>query len=97
MHTFLLTETLYFFTGFHKFDGLVGSLIVRQPDSKEPLLRLYDFDLPSHSIVVQEWKHVNNMDLTPGLVQRNIVAVDPDSYLINGRGIYMVIIYKVAQ
>lgn len=82
---------MYFFTGLHKIDGLVGSLIVRQPDSKEPFLKLYDFDLPSHSIVVQEWKHVTNTDLLPGLVQRNIFADDPDSYLINGRGIYMVI------
>ena len=40
-------------TGFQRADGVVGSLIVREPD--DPHGALYDHDLPDHVVLIQDW------------------------------------------
>lgn len=75
--------------GLQKVDGLVGSLIVRQPDSENPVRDQYNFDLPSHVMVVEDWMHPASNEGLPGLYRR-ILGQGPDSYLINGRGVHIV-------
>lgn len=41
--------------GVQRGDGMFGSFVVRQPPSLEPHISLYDFDLPEHVIVINEW------------------------------------------
>ncbi|CAH0388415.1 unnamed protein product [Bemisia tabaci] len=84
------TEGTYFWhshDGTSKMDGLLGSLVVRQPKKKDPNWELYDDDLPSHVILFQDWMHLDSDQHFPGLRQHDI-AQSPDNYLVNGRGNY---------
>ncbi|KAG5325774.1 LAC4 protein, partial [Pseudoatta argentina] len=38
-------------------DGIIGSLIVRQADFREPHRALYDIDDPNHVVLVTQWQH----------------------------------------
>lgn len=40
-------------TGLQKIDGLYGSVIVRQPPSRDPNSHLYDFDLTTHIMLIR--------------------------------------------
>ncbi|XP_075221315.1 uncharacterized protein LOC142324284 [Lycorma delicatula] len=71
-----------------KVDGFLGSLVVRRPVSEDPNGDRYDFDLPSHVILIQDWMHETADALFPGLRTRR-VGQHADVYLINGRGIFM--------
>jgi len=66
-----------------------GPMIVRQYDSQNSLLNLYDFDLEEHIISVNDW--TNNTAITKFV---NHIYDDgnnkPDSLLINGKGAYYV-------
>lgn len=76
-------------SGLQKLDGVVGSMIIREPDSENVMRALYDWDLASHTILVQDWMHTLANDRLPGRLQKDRTQ-SPDSYLINGLGIYMV-------
>ncbi|XP_008484969.2 laccase-4-like, partial [Diaphorina citri] len=52
--------------GLQKMDGIVGSLVIRRPRSQDPLTRLYDFDLPSHVILLTDWLHTTTDTRLPG-------------------------------
>lgn len=67
----------------------MGSLVVREPDEDNPVSSLYDTDLPSHVMVIQDWMHAYSNEVLPGLLQR-ILGQGPDSYLINGWGVHVV-------
>lgn len=84
---FLIKQLSIIFLGLQKVDGIVGGLVIRRPQQQDPNGRLYDFDLPSHLIVVQDWYHKTADALFPGL-RFNDTQQMAMSYLINGRGIY---------
>ena len=44
-------------TGLQRGEGVFGSFVVRQPPSREPPTGSYDFDLPEHVIIVNEWQN----------------------------------------
>jgi hypothetical protein len=66
-------------------DGLVGNLIVRQPKARDPNSHLYDFDLPSHVILILDWYYLDADQHFPGLLTHDM-SQDAESYLIGGRG-----------
>nr|CAH7760853.1 unnamed protein product [Callosobruchus chinensis] len=72
-------------SGLQRFDGLEGSLIVRQPRSKDPHSHLYDVDDPTHVIIINGWLHQFATEQFPGLWSRNRGQY-PVNLLINGRG-----------
>lgn len=72
-------------TGLQKIDGIYGSLIVRQPPSRDPNSHLYDFDLTTHIILISDWLHEDAAERYPGRLAVN-TGQDPESMLINGRG-----------
>ncbi|XP_054290200.1 uncharacterized protein LOC129005360 [Macrosteles quadrilineatus] len=74
--------------GLQKVDGIVGSLLVRQPRTEDPNDREYDLDLPSHVIVVQDWYHMVADGMFPGLRYRDTEQMAA-SYLIQGKGQYI--------
>lgn len=68
-------------------DGALGALIVRQPMKNIRYGRLYDYDLPEHILVVQDW------DIRTGTSSFNsfhhsIGNNKPKNILINGKGEY---------
>ncbi|CAH1400296.1 unnamed protein product [Nezara viridula] len=72
-------------TAVQKVDGLVGPLIVKEIEQEEPLLPLYDEDLPEHVIMIQDWTKIPGEHFIPGV--RN-GSRSPSAYLINGRSMY---------
>lgn len=72
-------------TGLQKIDGLYGSVIVRQPPSRDPNSHLYDFDLTTHIVLISDWLHEDAAERYPGRLAVN-TGQDPESMLINGRG-----------
>nr|CAI5857900.1 unnamed protein product [Callosobruchus analis] len=72
-------------TGLQRFDGLSGSMVVRVPRSRDPNSYLYDFDDPTHVIMVNGWMHQHAVEKYPGLWTRNR-GQEPVNLLINGRG-----------
>jgi hypothetical protein len=68
-------------------DGIVGSLVIRRPRSQDPLTRLYDFDLPSHVILLTDWLHTTTDTRLPGNRFANTGSL-PESILANGRTQY---------
>nr|AQS60677.1 multicopper oxidase 4 [Sogatella furcifera] len=71
-------------SGLQKLDGFEGSLIVRQPDNQQHYRNLYDYDLPSHIIFLQDWLHITADEFYQGL-RNNPVGDLPNTYLINGK------------
>lgn len=68
-------------------DGALGALIVRQPMKKIQYGSLYDYDLPEHVMVIQDW------DIRTGTSSFNsfhhsIGNNKPKNILINGKGKY---------
>ncbi|XP_050416521.1 uncharacterized protein LOC126830218 [Patella vulgata] len=42
-------------SGVQRSDGIFGALIIRQSHQSDPHSHLYDYDLPEHSILVNDW------------------------------------------
>ncbi|XP_037886891.1 oxidoreductase OpS5 [Glossina fuscipes] len=72
-------------TGLQKLDGLYGSIVVRQPPSRDPNSHLYDFDLTTHIMLISDWLHEDAAERYPGRLAVN-TGQDPESLLINGKG-----------
>ncbi|XP_070065997.1 uncharacterized protein stw isoform X3 [Drosophila virilis] len=72
-------------TGLQKLDGLYGSVVVRQPPSRDPNSHLYDFDLTTHIMLISDWLHEDAAERYPGRLAVN-TGQDPESMLINGKG-----------
>lgn len=72
-------------TGLQKLDGLYGSIVVRQPPSKDPNSHLYDYDLTTHVMLISDWLHEDAAERFPGRLAVN-TGQDPESVLINGKG-----------
>jgi len=68
------------FSGADVTDGIIGSLIVRQADLREPHRALYDIDDPNHVILVTQWQH------SLPEVPFNQDYLKPAILLINGKG-----------
>ncbi|KAL9880339.1 multicopper oxidase 1 isoform 1-T2 [Glossina fuscipes fuscipes] len=72
-------------TGMQRGDGVFGAFIVNQPRSKDAHSHLYDFDLPEHKIIVQDWVHVPGISM---FASHHHSRGDnkPPNILINGKG-----------
>jgi hypothetical protein len=66
-------------------DGLVGNFIIREPKGRNPNSNLYDFDLPSHVMMIMDWYYLDADQHFPGLLTHD-KSQDANSYLIGGRG-----------
>ncbi|XP_067008292.2 uncharacterized protein [Anabrus simplex] len=76
------THLWHAFTGSKTTETLFGALVVRQPDSKEPHLRLYDTD--NNVVVISEWRHgLSLSNLYEGDLEE---SASPGTLLVNGRG-----------
>lgn len=49
-------------TGQQRGDGGAGMFVVRQPPSEDVHSSLYDYDLPEHQIIIQDWLLVSTND-----------------------------------
>lgn len=65
--------------------GLAGTLVVRQPKVHDPNSQLYDYDLPSHVMLILDWYYLDADQHFPGLLTHD-KSQDANSYLIGGRG-----------
>lgn len=72
-----------------KMDGLYGSIVIRQPPSKDPNSNLYDYDLTTHVILISDWFHESAVERYPGRLAVN-TGQAPESVLINGKGQFRV-------
>lgn len=74
-------------TGFHRGDGVFGSLIVRQPVADDPNHSTFDYDLPEHVMLFHDWLHIPTEDKF--LFRHHSGGDDfPKSMLVNGQGPY---------
>ncbi|KAI5701003.1 hypothetical protein M8J75_005180 [Diaphorina citri] len=74
--------------GFQKMDGIIGNLIIRQPRTSDPNSRYYEYDNPSHVVLVTDWYHNTTSDERwPGLRLHDVGQL-PNTFLINGKGSY---------
>lgn len=64
---------------------MYGSIVVRQPPSKDPNSHLYDYDLTTHVMLLSDWLHEDAAERFPGRLAVN-TGQDPESVLINGKG-----------
>ncbi|XP_069675528.1 uncharacterized protein [Periplaneta americana] len=73
--------------GLSKLNGIQGSLIVREPLDIDPSSKLYDYDIPCHTIFISDWTHVDAEERLPGL-RHGDISHDTTFYTINGQGKY---------
>ncbi|XP_046680742.1 laccase-1-like isoform X2 [Homalodisca vitripennis] len=73
-------------TGWQKSSGVFGPLVVRSAPSAEDSL-LYDFDLSEHTIIINDWTRVTDMDKFQFFVQSN-GNKSPEAIFVNGMGRY---------
>lgn len=73
--------------GMQRTDGAFGALIVRQPMKKIQYGRLYDYDLPEHIMVIQDWD-VRTGTSSFNSFHHSIGNNKPKNILINGKGKY---------
>ncbi|KAK3597474.1 hypothetical protein CHS0354_041893 [Potamilus streckersoni] len=74
-------------SGLQRSDGFYGVLVIRDAPEHEVHLGLYDFDLPEHTIVVNDWL----IELCVSKFANHHHAGGdnkPESMLINGRGMF---------
>lgn len=71
-------------------DGLTGPFIVRDVESAEDPDKMYDEDLPEHTILISDWSHIPGEGFIPGYNTPDIKQV-PVTFLFNGRGLHHVI------
>lgn len=95
-------------TGMHRADGLFGAMIIRQSKQVDAQALLYDYDLPEHKVVLNDWTHQGHLSIYLDQHFRG-TDDDPKSILINGKGAFAVYgnaststvtpreIYKVTQ
>jgi len=71
-------------SGIQRSDGVFGPLIVREYEKKNPLAKLYDFDLPEHVVTTIDWFNTSSLNK----IVSNYAGVDSsaNSILINGKG-----------
>lgn len=76
--------------GVQRSDGALGALIVRKPAEQQPpsVTRLYQFDLPEHIMIIQDWEHKSAV-ATFSSFHHSIGDNKPQNLLINGKGKYM--------
>lgn len=76
--------------GVQRSDGAFGALIVRKPKEQQPpsVTKLYEFDLPEHIIIIQDWEHMSAV-ATFSAFHHSIGDNKPQNLLINGKGKYM--------
>uniref|UniRef100_A0A8D8ZWC7 Laccase-5 n=1 Tax=Cacopsylla melanoneura TaxID=428564 RepID=A0A8D8ZWC7_9HEMI len=74
--------------GLQKMEGIEGSLIIREPKSVDKTTHLWDYDLPSHAVIVTDWHHDMTDQKYPGFLHTN-TGNFPESYLINGKNNYV--------
>lgn len=80
------THLYHSHSGLFRGDGLFGSIVVRQPKSRDLQHDLYDLDLPEHVLVMTDWSHRPVVDLYAVFFHsRKFESQSPDSILINGR------------
>ncbi|XP_065347467.1 uncharacterized protein LOC135944434 isoform X1 [Cloeon dipterum] len=72
-------------SGVQRGDGVFGALIIEDP--VDPHRSLYDFDLPEHVIILNDWLHESTISK---LIAHHFAAGDnkPDNILVNGKGRY---------
>ncbi|KOC69894.1 Laccase-4, partial [Habropoda laboriosa] len=75
-------------TGSQKLDGIFGSFIVRVPSVEEPYSHLYDYDLASHVIVINDWFKEESTNRIPGR-RAGETRHTAEAFLINGKGRYV--------
>ncbi|KAL4230719.1 Mco1p [Mactra antiquata] len=73
-------------SGLQRTDGLFGALVVRQSDTYEPHLGLYEKDLPEHTMLVNDWLVELSINR---FANHHHAGGDnkPRSMLINGKGV----------
>jgi FtsP/CotA-like multicopper oxidase with cupredoxin domain len=79
-------------SGHQKADGVYGALVVRGIEEHNPTRRLYDHDLPEHTMLMADWMHSNAENYMPGLAKRSALS---QSILINGHGRFYNVRLKV--
>ncbi|OWF48064.1 laccase-7-like isoform X2 [Mizuhopecten yessoensis] len=71
--------------GLQRADGLFGALVIRQPRSRDVHGLEYDFDLPDHTVLINDW--LSEMSATRYAGHHHAMTEhSPDSILINGHG-----------
>lgn len=73
--------------GMQRTDGAFGALIVREPMKKIRYGDLYDYDLPEHIMVIQDWD-VRTGTSSFNSFHHSIGNNKPKNILINGKGKY---------
>lgn len=81
------------FSGCQRADGLYGSLVIRQPKSRDMHSNLYDYDLPEHVIIVTDWIHKSGGEKFTSHYH-STGNNKPDTLLINGMGKYREFLMK---
>lgn len=72
-------------TGLQRGEGAFGPMIVHVPAEDDPHRSLYDYDLPSHVIMLQDWVHTSSQSMF--LYHHHSDGDNkPETILINGRG-----------
>lgn len=66
-------------------DGMSAPLIVRLPDEINPHKRLYDYDINSHVIMIQDWNNVRGSEKYQ-VYRFGSGSQSPDALLVNGLG-----------
>lgn len=79
-------------SGLHKADGVDGPIIIREPPEFYPNRDLFDHDNFDNFMFIQDWLHNNALDHFPG-TSINSIGQNPDNFLINGRGQWLVLLY----
>lgn len=75
------TQMWHAHSGFHRSNGIVGSLVVRE--KKDPHCKLFDFDLSEHTLVLMDMDLQLAEDKMPGMISEITL---PNYLLINGFG-----------
>jgi len=73
--------------GLQRSDGFFGSIIVHKYTDHNPHKDLYDFDLPEHVIIVNDWLNNTSIEKFAGH-HHNDGDNKPRSILINGKGVH---------
>lgn len=74
-------------TGMQRGDGCFGPMIIRQPRELDPHGDAYDFDLPEHKLLIQDWTHQPGVSVYASHYH-SVGDNKPPNILVNGRGRY---------
>ncbi|XP_055852973.1 uncharacterized protein LOC129916824 [Episyrphus balteatus] len=80
-------------TGMQRGDGCFGAMIIRQPREIDPHGDSYDFDLPEHKLMIQDWAHQPGVSMYASHYH-SVGDNKPPNVLVNGRGRYYPDIFK---